>query len=83
MHEFEKPLDSCVLSRREQDCFLPLVLAANQRELSGKVTSSGTAAASFKENSAKLHAPQLVMTIPGFAVAPTSGAIIAEVNLED
>lgn len=37
----------------------------------------------FKDNSAKLYALQLVMTIPGFAVAPTSGAIIREVHLED
>lgn len=38
---------------------------------------------SFKDNSAKLYVLQLVMTIPGFAVAPTSGAIITEVHLEN
>lgn len=70
----------------EKDGFLPLILVENQRELSEKVTSScfmAPSAASFKDNSAKLYALRLVMTIAGSAIATTSGAIITAVHLED
>lgn len=70
----------------EKDGFLPLILAQNQRELLEKVTSRCFMApptASFKDNSAKLYALRLVMTIAGSAIVTTSGAIITAVHLED
>lgn len=65
----------------EQDCFSTESEGAVRE--GNKQLLYGTPTASFKDNSAKLYALQLVMTIPGFAVAATSGAIITEVHLED
>lgn len=70
----------------EEDCFLPRVFSTKSegavREGNQQLLYS-TPTESFKDNSAKLYALQLVMTIPGFAVVITSGAIITGVHLED